>query len=188
MNQRPLVDPTEAEIAWAAGLYEGEGTAIWLKSGRGQWLAVRMTDREPVQELCRIFGGNFKDGHINPGEVGKGYKPKYMWRISAWRDIIRVSEAIYTWLSPRRKAQLDKVLAHRPEFPRGERACPAEPFPSVLGYTRHRRLGEPACELCMESNRLYWAKHRVGRLDKIKATNREQYLRRKSQRDSLNTE
>ncbi len=181
MRERHTYQPTEAEIAWAAGLYEGEGTAIYLKSGRSQWMAIRMTDKEPIERMCRLFGGNFKDAFINPGEVGKGYKPKFMWRVSAWRDIIRVTEAIYPWLSPRRQRQIDAVLVHKPAHPRGELACPPEPIPSVLGMQRHRKNGVPPCDTCRRSWNLYYAERRkrLGK-EEIARRNRAQYLKRKA--------
>src|SRR5262249_42311059 len=154
-----------AEIAWAAGLYEGEGTIVRIakvgkNGGPSSWMSIRMTDREPIEEMVRIFGGSFSDKVRVPSETAKGYKVKYGWRVSAWRDIIRVAEAIYPWLSPRRKAQVDAVMAFRPEHPRGELACPSEPFPSVLGYQRHRKLGIPVCDICLKSWNLYSAERR----------------------------
>lgn len=182
MFKQPDHNPTEAEIAWAAGLYEGEGTCVRLTSGRGQWMAIRMTDKEPIQRMYKLFGGTFRDEPFNAPEIAKGWKPKFLWRVNGWSKLIWVSGLLYPWLSPRRQAQIDKVLAFRPEFPRGERACPQVPWPSVLGYTRHRRLGEPACAICLESLRLYNAQTRQRNAKRIAITNREQYAKNREAR------
>jgi hypothetical protein len=51
-----------------------------------------------------------------------------------------------------------------------------------LGYTRHRRLGEPACDICLESVRMYDALKRQKNADQIKIANRTQYAKNRDKR------
>jgi len=69
--------PAEVECAWAAGLFEGEGTITISSSGRilhtRPVVTLTMTDQEPVGWLAERWGGsvrirsmpgNAKDAHV----------------------------------------------------------------------------------------------------------------------------
>ena len=49
---------TDPRIAWAAGLFEGEGCITW-KTRRGKpypYVKMNMTDQDVMQKFCDIFG------------------------------------------------------------------------------------------------------------------------------------
>lgn len=109
---RPDLDPTQAptplDVAWAAGVYEGEGTceigsAIGA-SGRpdGSFrVSVTQKDRWLLDRLRDLFGGS-----VALHERTKADRcPMYHWRVSGDRADAFIA-AIYEYLSPRRKAQL----------------------------------------------------------------------------------
>jgi len=76
------------DIAWAAGIYEGEGNFT------GKTVRVVQKDSWLVYELQRIFGGKVKQ-----------YNGYHQWTMHGWkcRGFILT---IFTFLSPRRKAQI----------------------------------------------------------------------------------
>lgn len=193
-------------IGYCVGLYEGEGTVNIHSKPKNRIyprLVIRMTDREPVEVMQRIFGGTVHGPYSSPSEAAKGYKPKYRWTLAQVDEVVRVATLMLEALSPRRRAQLEAALALvTPRIEQvavagnrrdgtlpplrarktGQLVCPAEPEPSARGYLRHKRLGVPVCEVCRASYNLWAAARRVWYADKIAVTNREQYVKNRDAR------
>ena len=92
-----------AEIVWAAGLFEGEGTIT--KCNGSLQLRLGMTDYEVVERffeavtLGKIYGpyvAGYRDGYAR--------KPRWIWVAEGTRART-VFQTIAPWLSPRRHAQ-----------------------------------------------------------------------------------
>jgi len=115
------VKPTIRDIAWAAGIYEGEGHA---RADTGQRPCTHVTvvqkDRWILDRLRQLFGGSI---HLN----GRGM---HSWHISGTRARGFLM-TIYGFLSLRRRLQADRALASklapgtpielRPSWPRAGR-------------------------------------------------------------------
>jgi hypothetical protein len=52
----PRVDLSEADIAWVAGILEGEGCWTRKRNGSRWWIAVRMTDKDIIDRLAQVTG------------------------------------------------------------------------------------------------------------------------------------
>jgi hypothetical protein len=108
--------PTDTDIAWAAGLFEGEGCiGIWWPPstiGRRRnpqiRLQVTMTDRDTVQEFCRIVecGGVSQEQNRKPPRKNCWY-----WTIGNPTDVERILRAFYPRLGERRRAKADEAFA-----------------------------------------------------------------------------
>jgi len=73
---------TDPQIAWAAGLFEGEG-CIYHAGGTTYILQVAMTDKDVIDKLNTIFPGRLDITH-----AGKSYrKPLYRWRVGKREDV-----------------------------------------------------------------------------------------------------
>jgi uncharacterized protein YprB with RNaseH-like and TPR domain len=92
--------PTEQECAYAAGIFDGEGTIDLKDSVR---MAVKMTDREPVDAMRDILGG-----HFYQWQDTKTGRPVYEWRAAGWTGVIESIEYIFPYSRGKRK-QLDVV-------------------------------------------------------------------------------
>ena len=124
----PVVGVTLAErYAYAAGLYEAEGTLTADKhSPRVQ---IRMGDREPLEWMLAAFGGNIT-GPFQP--KNPEHKPMWTWYVPGWESFPTVRDALGGWLSPRRCAQLDRAIEASPPlesrgrgtFQRSKTHCP----------------------------------------------------------------
>lgn len=91
-------------IAWAAGLYEGEGTATRC-AGRLR-LSVRMTNEETV----RRFGAAMRCGTVyGPYTNGPARRLVWMW-VAKREDALRAADLLRPWLSKERCAQLERVF------------------------------------------------------------------------------
>ena len=91
----------EEQVAWAAGLFEGEG-CIHLdctKTGSYTRLTLVTTDRDVAERFARIVGV----GHIY-GKKPKlpTHKPQWQWRVAARGDVLRVKRLLLPHLGLRR--------------------------------------------------------------------------------------
>lgn len=98
-----------SNIAWVAGIFEGEGT--FSSPGRGNTFAltVRMTDEDVIRALADRSGyGRVNGPYLDPR--GDNRKPIYMWSVSVSEDAYRLFESMKPWLGRRRIATGDKYL------------------------------------------------------------------------------
>jgi hypothetical protein len=104
--------PSTAEIAWAAGLFEGEGSAVVcfqrLKRGsseRGKpylQLTLSSTDLDVLQRLQRLVGGRLN----GPYQWGDKRKPIWRWQMTGQKEVDRVVCLLFPWLGARRQWQV----------------------------------------------------------------------------------
>lgn len=98
----PKSHPSMCDIAWAAGIIEGEGTIDSTPSER-----VTAVQKDPwlIQRLKRLFGGSVRK------RISKGFKEGdvYVWMLCGprARGFIMTTFSFY---SPRRKAQAKAAL------------------------------------------------------------------------------
>jgi hypothetical protein len=110
MLQISWLDP---ELAWAAGLFEGEGTIT--QCGGRLFVRVKITDEEVAYRFASIvrFGTVYGPYHYEP--PGAKRKPHWIWHADEY-EALEVLEMLWPWLSDRRHAQaldlapLDAIL------------------------------------------------------------------------------
>lgn len=104
---------SDADIAWAAGLFEGEGyITIFQMEGHVLpliRLGITMTDRDVLERFCRIVECGRVTGEHRFGRPN--HKPTYRWAIGNRRDVERILLAFRPWLGERRGAKADLMLA-----------------------------------------------------------------------------
>lgn len=109
MHKDPKTDPAETDLAWAAGLFEGEGSITC--SGRAPRLQLKMTDPEPVERFCEILGGTLYGPYENHSGEKDGYprSPFYLW--VSTRDEARAAfEKMRPWMSNYRLCRFAEVF------------------------------------------------------------------------------
>ncbi len=98
-----MSNPSPTDIAWAAGLFEGEGCLHRHKRGYGA-LFLAMTDEDIVRRFAAIFGlkvyGPYKTGH----------KPSYVARTEKFELVQHAFATMYRYLGPRRREAGRKML------------------------------------------------------------------------------
>jgi hypothetical protein len=164
-NVAPNIDvtpnPSAVEVAWAAGLYEGEGHASGVK---GRTIAhVTQKDPEVLFRLREMFGGRI--------EMFRSGTPKYchMWKL--YGDRARTFfQAIYPMLSSRRQEQVLKANGLR--FT-GKMQNLREPMsPERVA----RRATMSSREKMLES----YLHHRHKNIDRVRATQRAYQARKRA--------
>lgn len=98
---------TDAEVAWMAGLFEGEGCFEIAKNG-GVRATVRMTDLDVIERFDALLPCGREIGVVDPGH---GYKTQYQWRVGPekTRELITL---VLPWLGERRAGRAREVLHH----------------------------------------------------------------------------
>lgn len=114
-----MIARKKQELAWAAGVFDGEGTAATTVDRRGRgYLRVNLSVyqaggiEEPPQLLQR-FKEAVGVGYINgPQTRPTGFRRKPMWAFSVQniKDFKIVAAKLRPWLSDVKIVQLDAVL------------------------------------------------------------------------------
>jgi hypothetical protein len=118
------------EVAWAAGLFEGEGCVAFGQSGRkgsgksiSAQIRLAMTDRDMVERFAQVVrvGALHRPRRGRPNE-----KIIYGWAAYGFENVQQVIAMFWPWLGQRRRARAREVLlATRQTQARGKRPlCP----------------------------------------------------------------
>ncbi len=99
-------------IAWAAGLFEGEGCITWKRGGSDKKyprLYLKMTDRDVVQK----FADTVEYGNVNhvPSKT-EGWKDCYAWEIMKMSEVRRILDLFLPYFGDRRAHKALDVLDH----------------------------------------------------------------------------
>lgn len=99
------------ELAWAGGLFEGEGS-LSLTTGRsgakGTRAAVHMTDRDILERFAVAVGLGSITG---PYARGVDRKPMYSWVTSRFESVQALIAMLWPWLGARRREQARLMLS-----------------------------------------------------------------------------
>jgi hypothetical protein len=104
--------PSDEDLAWAAGIMEGEGSFYQLINSPGvPELSIGMNDEDVIAKLAKIFGVDYNcSPHKNKdGSMTNRYKFVIHGRSRAGR----IMSSLHPYMSERRKKQIEKAL----EFP-----------------------------------------------------------------------
>jgi len=96
----PQRSPTDAEIMWAAGFYEGEGNCSYKSNNKCPSIRIVQKDPWSLDKLLEIYGG--KINIYRQSYSGRTYP---MWQIHGARAR-KFIEDVFDYLSPRRQAQI----------------------------------------------------------------------------------
>ena len=101
----------ELDIAWAAGLLEGEGSFL-LQTGTSYLkVQVHMTDLDVLESLQRIFGGTIH----SVAKRKEHWKDAWAWNLSG--DVAkRCMEEVYPYMHGRRSLKIKECLSARKAF------------------------------------------------------------------------
>lgn len=133
------------EIAWVAGIIEGEGTI--LVPGGGQYPSVRvaMTDEDVVRRLHSITGL----GRVVPRKKGQPhFKPQWQWHVCSRREVARLLCAVAPLMGSRRTARIAEAADRLARPPRNIGQRPTTPHGTATRARHHYRNGEKPCEPC----------------------------------------
>lgn len=114
----------EVEVAWAAGLFEGEGS-FGLRANGTVLVSVASTDRDVIDRFRRVIG----TGRVSSQPAGRNNRRKRLWRVDVIQvdEVFRVTRMLYPWLGERRRSRADEAVAtiqRRIDAATAARTCP----------------------------------------------------------------
>lgn len=154
--------PTAIDIAWAAGVYEGEGSIRLCGRGKRSLAgSIPQKDPEILYRLRDLFGGS-----VNPPS---GANPCFHWDVCGDRARLFVAQ-IYYLLSDRRKSQAKSANAL--DFLKGE---------SPVGLSLDELKSRMLC-FYEEHFRTTWVSPDFKRTEEYRRYNREQMRKYRAQK------
>lgn len=113
---------TREEMAWVAGLFEGEGSIS--TAGKSTFvLRLAMTDEDVIRRLHRITGvGNVYD---KPAQI-VGHKHQWIWIVSKQEHLQAMLAAMWPWLCSRRRAKAVEALEVYRRPRQSHKFCPEQ--------------------------------------------------------------
>jgi hypothetical protein len=145
------------QLAWAAGLFEGEG---WFNtSNQKPSMGMQMSDYEVLQRFAEVMDCGriyYRKPRVYDYEKINARKEQWAWRLSKKVDIIRIVTALYPWLSSRRQAKASEVLdtakliRDKAGMPKGHRTKRSATCGEVRRYWQGCR-----CDECRAANNSY---------------------------------
>lgn len=99
------------DLAWCAGLFEGEGTIstrLTGKKDRGLVAKIKMADEDVLRRFYLIV----KVGNVTgPYKCdGAGKKPLWVWQTGSFEGAQAVMAFLWPWLNTRRQARIKELL------------------------------------------------------------------------------
>lgn len=105
---------TRENLAWAAGLFEGEGcfSTSTVKGRRYARMRMTSTDVDVLERFRAVVGcGQISAGKISPSAAASGTKKQpYVWGLSGRLNVYAVGVALFPWLHSRRRARFTELV------------------------------------------------------------------------------
>jgi hypothetical protein len=114
-EQGPAASAEEQAFAWAAGLFDGEGSTerYTRRTPSRTWFALRsrvsQCDAKGIPAVLRRFQALVQCGRIDGPTSGEGYANAYKWDAGA-DDTLRVLPKIWPWLGAVKRVQAIEAI------------------------------------------------------------------------------
>lgn len=167
VRERPAAGLIPIDIAWLAGLIEGEGNISI--NGRAFTIRMKMTDRDVIYRAADLLGG----------PIYEGKRPQPHWK-PTWVTQVKGAPAagwamtLYPWLGQRRRQQVREGLA---EWRRqGNGVINRGLADAILSY-RKGRLSQAKIMALLRVSKSSVYRTTRGRLPRIRVTRQQQAAR-----------
>jgi hypothetical protein len=118
---------TREQLAWAAGLFDGEGTIVALvrrsRNSHARDLIIGVSQAgEHAERLLERFraavGGLGRVYRVHGATRPAAWKVGYMWRSGRFEAVQQVVCLLWPWLGPAKRAQASMALRNYRDYPR----------------------------------------------------------------------
>lgn len=108
------------DMAWAAGLFEGEGSIVWTsvpprnntkKRHYRCQLSLHSTDEDVVRRFHKVIGIGVVNGPYNYSTKKTKRKPSWYWAVGSHERVQAAIAMMWPWLCSRRRERAKEVLA-----------------------------------------------------------------------------
>lgn len=150
MGRPPMFD---AETAWLAGLFDGEGTINTPKHGYQVILTLEMNDADLVQRAAAVAG-------VGTARTSRGGS-MWVWKVSKAAESVAVLRRLLPWLGERRTAKALEAIAR---YEQNFGLLP--PHGTTARFQRELHDDDGPCRECREAirsyRRAYYLSRKVG--------------------------
>ena len=165
-NQRQEID-----IAWAAGLFEGEGNIYRndrtraVGSGSIFIMSVKMKD----EDIVKRFHSVVKVGRVKARKIKQPYNyPFWEWTLTKTNDILDLCQKLLLFMGKRRTKQIRTAIKGKVYIKEPRKLKPPPPDCGYMkkgeisnrGAHHHIRKGEKPCSVCAYNQYIYYQKWR----------------------------
>lgn len=161
-REAPQEPITSADIAWLAGLIEGEGNIS--VNGRSLTIRVKMGDHDVVLRAAELLSGT-----LYPAKVAVGARPMWLTQIKG-ATAAGWAMTLYPWLGLRRRKQVRDALAHWRT--QGNGVINAGLADAILAY-RRARLSQAEIMQRLKIGKSTVYRHTRGLLPRIRVTRQQ---------------
>src|SRR5665647_382263 len=133
------------EVAWVAGLLEGEGCFSLKRSG-ASYINCAMTDEDVIRKLYGLIGY----GTIIKSRLLPNRKQVWVWRMGAREEVEEICRLLLPLMGTRRAARIQDLLDDFEKNPRWR-----VPKGTLVHGTRGGYVKGCRCALCKLSERRY---------------------------------
>lgn len=143
----------DINVAWAAGLFEGEGTTFLTKPRmRGQTaysrqcvVALVMTDEDIVRRFAVVVGV----GSVHVRSKRPPRKTAYQWTVSDAADVLHVLGLLWPYLGERRQERAAEVMEHAATLVEHRGFCKrGHDLSDPQHLYVHKKTGKRHCRTC----------------------------------------
>lgn len=135
---------SQAEIAWAAGVFEGEGSVSWNERNHQARFSMAMTDRDVMERFISIIGSR---ATLTMSKLrDPKYKTIFQWAC-LYDEFEPLCELFRPWLCNRRLNKMTEVLEKRLALfePRTCKHCREKFAPSRARGNRGKKYCSVEC-------------------------------------------
>lgn len=103
------------QVAWIAGIIEGEGSFIAERRRSGRYatriyasarIQVQMTDLDVIEKLRTLAGGTINTYVDKRPQC----KDQYRWTFRGYENVVLMTDLLRPWMFSRRTGQMDRML------------------------------------------------------------------------------
>lgn len=105
-----MIFSSNENLAWAAGLFEGEGCFSLAVKQRSLSTSVVSTDKDVIERFLTVMRFGSLIGPIPPPKKHPNWKPKWLWKCSNFEEFQQTVILLWPWLQSRRRAKAKRVL------------------------------------------------------------------------------
>ena len=107
------------DLAWAAGIFEGEGYIGYSPKSRGIQAVVTSTDKDVLEAFHGIVGFGCLQAPVQPPKENPHWKIKYRWACTSFEETQALVALLWPWLKSRRRSKaklsLQKYIVDIPD-------------------------------------------------------------------------
>ncbi len=111
------ITPTATDIAWLAGLLEGEGCfGRYETAGKPRFCVVCVsTDRDVLESVQRITGCGTIKHRVTQSQL-PNHKAAYHWQTWSRLEVLHVARLVLPYMHSRRKRKVEGILHELGDF------------------------------------------------------------------------